>query len=141
MLPCSLCTKNKEQIKRTRTLLLSLLLLLFTFKNNFWFSKKLKNNRCSLKDHWLVLARPVFRVMWYESPKCIDREGLGSCCIRTRQDVYNVFYIPWLSPTSSIALCRADDDQFSLDRRSVSGDVFITVIKRKKIAVTMYSLG
>ena len=63
------------------------------------------------------------------------------CCTRTRQDVYSVFHIPWLSPTSSIALGQADDDQFSQLMVVAFLAMCLTAIKRKKIPAIMYSLG
>ena len=60
------------------------------------------------------------------------------CYTRTRQDVHNVFHIPWLSPISSIALRQADDDQFSQFLAVAFLAMRLTAIKRKKIAVIMY---
>ena len=46
--------------------------------------------------------------------------------------MYNVFHIPWLSPTSSIALRQADDDQFSQLMAVAFLAMRLTAIKRNK---------
>ena len=76
------------------------------------------------------------------SPKWIDGEGLGSLLYKDKaRHVGNVFHIPWLSPTSSIALGQADDDQFSQLMAVAFLAMCLTAIKRKKIPAIMYSLG
>ena len=73
-----------------------------------------------------------FRSCDSRSPQWIDQEGLGSLLCKARQDVYNVFHIPWLSPTSSIALRQADDDQFSQLMAVAFLAMRLTAIKRNK---------
>lgn len=63
------------------------------------------------------------------------------CFARTRQDVYNVFHIPWLSPTSSIALRQADDDQFSQLIAVAFLAMRLNAIKRKNSSNNVLSLG